>query len=89
MYWGYGMGGAGLALMTLNTLLFWGLVIAGVVLLVRYFGRGAQAPWATGSRSTPQQLLAERFARGEIEEDEYIRRLQVLGGTMTTHRPGG
>ncbi|UWZ40546.1 SHOCT domain-containing protein [Dactylosporangium roseum] len=83
------MGGAGLALMTLNTVLFWGLVVAGVVLLARYFGRGAQAPWTAGSRPTPQQLLAERFARGEIDEDEYNRRRQVLGGTAPTHRPGG
>ena len=40
MYWGNGMGGWGMALMTASTLLFWGLVIAGIVALVRYTGRG-------------------------------------------------
>lgn len=84
MYWGDGMSGFGMALMALNTLLFWGLVVAGVVLLVRHFGRGTP----TSPRPAPQQLLAERFARGEIDEDEYIRRLQMLGGAMPT-KPSG
>jgi putative membrane protein len=40
-------------------------VIVGIVLLVRYFGRSGQP--ATPAH-TPEQLLAERFARGEIDE---------------------
>lgn len=31
-----------------------------------------------GTAPAPEQLLAERFARGEIDEDEYRRRLAVL-----------
>jgi putative membrane protein len=89
MYWGDGMSGFGMALMALNTLLFWGLVIAGVFLLVRHFGRGAQAGTSSSPRPAPQQLLAERFARGEIDEDEYSRRLRVLGGNMPTHQSSG
>ncbi|MEV7960483.1 SHOCT domain-containing protein, partial [Streptomyces sp. NPDC088141] len=34
-----------------------------------------EAAW--GSRRA-EDLLAERFARGEIDEDEYERRLTVL-----------
>ena len=30
---------------------------------------------------SPEQFLAERFARGEIDEDEYNRRLTVLRET--------
>ncbi len=89
MYWGNGMGGWGIAFMTVSNLLFWGLVIAGVVALVRYTGRGPHPAAPTDQRTTPQQLLAERFARGEIDEDEYTRRVQVLGGAASTHRPGG
>ncbi len=76
MHWyGDGMGGWGFALMAINMILFWTLVITGVVALIRYLGRGTQGrPGATG----PEQLLAERFARGEIDEEEYQRRLQVL-----------
>ncbi|MEV4133801.1 SHOCT domain-containing protein [Dactylosporangium sp. NPDC049742] len=88
MYWGNGMGGWGIVLMTVSNLLFWGLVIAGIVLLVRGVGRGGQVDTSSGQRSTPQQVLADRFARGEIDEDEYTRRLQVLSGAHT-HGPGG
>ncbi len=31
-----------------------------------------------GPKKTPEQLLAERFAKGEIDEEEYTRRLSVL-----------
>ena len=89
MYWGNGMGGWGMVLMTVSGLLFWGLIIAGIVLLVRSTGRGGQPGVVAGQAPTPQQVLADRFARGEIDEDEYTRRLQVLGGAASTRRPGG
>jgi putative membrane protein len=78
MYWGNGMGGWGMLLMTVSGLLFWGLIIAGIVVLVRYLARGAQADPGASQAPTPEQVLADRFARGEIDEDEYSRRLQVL-----------
>jgi putative membrane protein len=78
MYWGDGMGGWGMVLMTVSSLLFWGLVIAGLVVVVRQVGRGTQAPMPANHGPSPQQVLADRFARGEIDEDEYTRRLQVL-----------
>ena len=89
MYWGNGMGGWGMVLMTVGGLLFWGLIIAGIVWLVRSTGRGGQPGTAAGQAPTPQQVLADRFARGEIGEDEYTRRLHVLGGAATTRPPGG
>jgi len=89
MYWGNGMGGWGMVLMTVSGLLFWGLIITGIVVLVRYTGRGGQ-PEAVATRTPmPQQILADRFARGEINEDEYNRRLLVLGGAPPTRQPGG
>jgi putative membrane protein len=89
MYWGNGMGGWGMVLMTVGGLLFWGLIIAGIVLPVRSTGRSGQPGTAVGQVPTPQQVLADRFARGEIDEDEYTRRLDVLGGAATTRPPGG
>src|SRR2546429_62666 len=62
MYWGNGMGGWGMVLMTISSLLFWGLVIAGIVALVRYAGRSSHVGAPPGDRPTPQQVLAERFA---------------------------
>ena len=65
-------------LMTVGTVAFWGLSIAGVVLLVRTTGSRAPASDQPLSRPSPQQLLSERFARGGINEDDYTSRLVVL-----------
>jgi putative membrane protein len=79
MWFGDHMSGWGYALMGISTLLFWALVIGGVVVLVRYLARSEQAG-APGpvDRPSAEQVLAERFARGEIDEDEYRRRLETL-----------
>jgi putative membrane protein len=81
MYW-YGdhMSGWGWALATIGMVAFWGLVITGIVLFVRYVGRSHEPP----APRTPEQLLAERFARGEIDEAEYHDRLAALRGQVRT-----
>jgi putative membrane protein len=58
------------------------LVIAVTVLLVRHFaGAGSAGParreYDDGRRSA-EGVLAERFARGEIDDDEYRRRRTAL-----------
>jgi putative membrane protein len=83
MYWGTGMGGWGMLLTTIGGLMFWGLIITGIVVLVRSSGRGALFGPPAGQASTPQQVLADRFARGEIDEDQYTRRLHVLAGALS------
>ena len=82
MMWGYGtgMGLWGFVLMAVSNVLFWGLIIAGAVLLVRYLAR-SDRPAGGGlpdGRGTPEQTLAARFAAGEIDEEEYRHRLDVL-----------
>ena len=86
MYWGNsGMNGWGFALMSFSTVLFWILLIAGIVLLARYLGdRGPQAPNRSAGFRAAEQILAERLARGEIDEDEYRRRLAALRGQAGT-----
>lgn len=67
MFWyGNGMSGWGYALMTVGTVLFWGLIIVGVVALFRYAGRTPQSPPQSLNthRPTPEQLLAERSHEG-------------------------
>jgi putative membrane protein len=88
MYWGNGMGGWGMTLMTVSSLLFWGMVVAAIVALVRYAGRVGQPGVSAAHGPAPQQLLAERFARGDIDEDEYTRRLHVLGAPPPGSAPG-
>jgi len=77
MYWN-GMGAWGWIGMSVGMIVFWGLIIAGVVLLVRVVARSAGPHAAAAS---PQQILAERYARGEIADEEYQQRLATLNVT--------
>ncbi|GIF45371.1 SHOCT domain-containing protein [Actinoplanes xinjiangensis] len=88
MYYGNGMNGWGMLLMVANSLLFWALVVAGIVAVVRYTGRDVHRSGPVTHGPAPQRILAERFARGDIDEDDYTRRLQVLDTTTPAHAPG-
>lgn len=40
---------------------------------------GAQVPWVgTAQSRTAEQILADRFAKGDVDETEYRARLEVL-----------
>jgi putative membrane protein len=80
-WWDGGMGwGAAVGLIFM--LVFWGLIIAGVVLIVRSLtgrrdeGAGSYRtpPYQEQPRPSALEVLQERYARGEIERDEYLRR---------------
>ena len=65
--------------------LFWGLVIAALVLGVRWLLRAERhggPPPATPPPAQPDPLaiLRERYARGEIDDEEYERRRRTLSG---------
>lgn len=72
--------------MTLAMLLFWGGLLALVTWVIRGAERGPQAPDEPSGtvREPALDLLAQRFARGEIDEDEFTRRRAVLQGTRST-----
>jgi putative membrane protein len=56
-------------------LLFWGVVIFTLF-------RARRGPWGRWHEGrSAQDVLAERYARGEIAEDEYRDRLNVLKGS--------
>jgi putative membrane protein len=69
--WGWMAGG-------LMMLIFWGGLVALVVFLVR--GSDARSSRREEKRSGADALgiLAERFARGEISEEEFEQRKRVL-----------
>ena len=75
--------------MTLAMAAVWAGAIAAIVVLFRAgTQRGDSADRSTQQRG-PAQLLAERFARGEIDESEYRFRLGVLQDNATpTSRSG-
>jgi putative membrane protein len=68
--------GWGWVAMTISMIGFWVLLIALAVLLVRGLNRPADS--SPGQRPAPEQLLAERFARGEIDEEQYQRSMATL-----------
>ncbi|WP_320779573.1 SHOCT domain-containing protein [Streptomyces sp. CRN 30] len=72
---GHGYGAWGWFAMSLGALLFLCLLFAGVMLLAQVARRAAGRDL---TYLTPERLLAERFARGEIDEEEYERRSAVL-----------
>lgn len=76
--YGYGnqMSGWMWLLMGLGQIAFWGAIIVGIVFLFR--SRGASLPSPGQPGGTPEQVLAGRFARGDIDESEYGHRLGVL-----------
>jgi putative membrane protein len=63
--------------------LLWAAVVAAAVTVVRRTARrGRGGPWRGGdgrpAGDSPLAVLGRRFASGEIDEDEYWRRLSVL-----------
>ena len=69
------MWGAGGLVMLLMMLVFWGLVIAGLVVGLRWFiGQGR-----FGHRDEALEILRQRYARGEIDKQEFETRKRDLG----------
>ncbi|MEW2305835.1 SHOCT domain-containing protein [Streptomyces sp. NPDC006655] len=93
MFWyDHDVSGWGWFAMSAGMIFFWAVIIALGVLLYRALARPGVSSDRADSRPlepTPEQIIAERFARGEIDEDEYHRRLTVLAkATRDVPRPG-
>lgn len=67
---GYGMMdnwfGGGIVMM----ILFWGVIIIGGFFLVRYLIRQSQTAART-TENTALEILKQRYARGEINDEEF------------------
>lgn len=68
-------------LMTIVMVIFWTLVIRAIV-------AAARSPQRADTHRTPEQILAERFATGEIDRDDYDQRFAALQSTRTAHSDG-
>ncbi len=75
MTMGWGMGIFGMIFM----LIFWGLIITGLVFLIKWlFSLGNKTAEKNNSNSRALEILKERYARGEIDKNEFDARKQDL-----------
>lgn len=68
--WGYGFG-------WVFMILFWGLVIVGIVAIVKWISESSTNTNSNQPKSA-LDILKERYARGEIEREEYEQKKQDL-----------
>jgi|SRR5581483_6663833 len=73
---GWGWGGMWLGPLFMVVLL--ALVIVGIAGLVRWLA--GSATQGAGRERTARDVLDERYARGEIDREEYLRRRDDLAG---------
>ncbi len=73
-------GWGGWLLMAFTMLVFWGGLILLAVWAIRSFGRPSGQDESRGRAADAMAILEERFARGEIDQDEFERRGAILRG---------
>ncbi|MHB0954675.1 MAG: SHOCT domain-containing protein [Allorhizobium sp.] len=82
MIWWWGGGWWAMIFGPLFMILFLAVLIAALVILVRWLGGPSPGTFplhhAPPGR-TPLDILKERFARGEIDKDEFEERRRILG----------
>jgi putative membrane protein len=74
--WG-SLGGWGMGLGLIFMLLFWGLVILGIVALIRWL-MTQSSPSRSSRDKSPLEIVQERYARGEIDREEYEQKMRDL-----------
>lgn len=74
--YGNGMGMGGWVAMIAVMTLFWGLVIFGGIMIFRGSGKSRSVIQDRGAMG----ILDDRFARGEIDREEYEARKVALSG---------
>jgi putative membrane protein len=69
-WWGWGIG------MMAMMFLFWVIFIVGLIVAIRWlFGKGRER-----TPDSALEIVRQRYARGEIDKDEFETRKRDLGG---------
>jgi putative membrane protein len=75
-------------------ILFWVLAAVAIIAIVRLFtsrlgSAGGPGLYGPPGPATPEQILAQRFARGEISQDEFYERVALpAAAPRPTTMPG-
>jgi putative membrane protein len=86
-YYGFGWGMMGRGMMFgfpfiggIGMFLFWLLIIAGVVWLIRSLSRGAGTAGTNATTNeSPLEILKRRYAKGEITKEQFNEMKNTLG----------
>jgi uncharacterized membrane protein len=74
------MGGGWWALMVIVMIVFLALCVFALVALSRHHNHSSSGSLVGGTSNGPVDILNERLARGEVTEEEYTSRLNLLRG---------
>jgi len=80
-YWHYGgdWGWGHMIFGSVMMLLFWGVIIVGIVIVVRWIAGGvSRESGSSPPRRRALDILEERFAKGEIDKEEFEERKRLL-----------
>ncbi|GAA2348486.1 SHOCT domain-containing protein [Streptomyces kunmingensis] len=83
--WGQDMGAWAYTLIVMGVV-FWGVLGLVAFALLRGIPNGGSHHEATLPQ--PERLLAQRYARGDVDEDEYRRRLAVPHDNAVNRKGG-
>jgi putative membrane protein len=72
--WGWGWWGMGI----IHGLLWWAILILGIIVLVRLLGRDSGRAAGAPPAETALDVLKKRYARGEIGKQEFEEKKRDL-----------
>ena len=74
MNWGYGMGWGWSIIM----MVFWIAVIVGIIFLIRWIALSTDRRHETSAGDSAMEILRNRYARGEINKEEFEEKKKDL-----------
>ena len=75
MMGGWGMGWFGMVFM----IIFWGLLIVGLVFFIRWLIQATKGEKdVIGNSSNALDIIKERYAKGEIDKEEFENKKRIL-----------